>query len=80
MPVEGRMTELPPFRPPIITVTAEYNGQLIRAEVYGNPESGSLVIHDQQCQLITWNMGRFPALLAALTDVGKQIEARKEAS
>ena len=59
--------------PPIIVATAEHNGQLIRAEVYGNAKTGSLVIHDQQCRLITWNMGRLPALLAALNSIERQI-------
>lgn len=58
---------------PIIMATAECNGQLIQAEVYGGPHAGSLVIRDQHGQLITLNMQRFSALMAALNSVERQL-------
>lgn len=63
---------------PIIMATAECNGQLIRAEVYGGPHAGSLVLHDQHGQLITLHMQRFPALLAALTQVAAALAHQEQ--
>jgi hypothetical protein len=71
------MPEVPPARPPIITATVTINGQTIQADVYGNPETGSLVIHDQQGQLVTWHMGRFPALFVALRRINDELTGQE---
>lgn len=71
------MAPLPP-NPSIFTTVSESNGQLIRAEVYFNFQTGSLVLHDQHGQLITFNMQRFPALLVALNQVAGALAQRKD--
>lgn len=54
----------------LITATAAANGSQMTITVIGE----SLVIRDQHQQLITLNLLRLPALLAALQEVSDQLQ------